>query len=191
MKTVIKCTDGSVAVMTLVDGADLAEALRKWGDVNPGKYLSHREMPDDAIPIDRRLRDAWGDTTQELIIDIDTTKAKTCLAKLADRLALEKRAAVVAGVSPAEMASWPIKRTEALAYQASSNSADAPSLAAEATARQITLSALTAKVIAKSSALSALEAAIAGANGLHNDTIAQLATIEAIQAYDVAAGWPV
>ena len=76
MKTVIKCTDGSVAVMTLVDGADLSEALRKWNDVNPGKYLSHRDMEDDAIPTDREFREAWTDTTPELIIDIDMVKAR-------------------------------------------------------------------------------------------------------------------
>lgn len=76
MKTTIKCTDGSVAVMTLVDGADLSEALRKWGDVNPGKYLSHREMPDEAIPTDRTFREAWADTTPEPTIDIDMPKAR-------------------------------------------------------------------------------------------------------------------
>lgn len=77
MKTVIKCVDGSIAVMTLVDGVDLAEALRKWGDVNPGKYVSHREMPDEAIPTDRTFREAWADTTPEPVIDIDMPKART------------------------------------------------------------------------------------------------------------------
>lgn len=77
MKTVIKCTDGSVAVMTLVDGADLSESLRKWGDVNPGKYLSHRDMPDEAIPTDRTFREAWADTTPELVIDVDMPKARS------------------------------------------------------------------------------------------------------------------
>lgn len=76
MKTIIKCVDGSIAVMTLVDGADLAEALRKWGDVNPGKYSSHRDMPDEAIPTDRTFREAWVDTTPELVIDVDMPKAR-------------------------------------------------------------------------------------------------------------------
>lgn len=76
MKTVIKCTDGSVAIMTLVEGADLSEALRKWGDVNPGKYLSHRDMEDSAIPKDREFREAWADTTPELVIDFDMVKAR-------------------------------------------------------------------------------------------------------------------
>ena len=76
MKTVIKCVDGSVAVMTLVDGADLSEALVKWGHVNPGKYLSHRSMPDESIPADREFRGAWTDTSAGLSIDIDMVKAR-------------------------------------------------------------------------------------------------------------------
>ena len=76
MKTVIKCTDGSVAVMTLVAGADLDEAISKWKQAHPHKYLSHREMPDDAVPTDRTFRDAWADTTPELTIDIDMAKAR-------------------------------------------------------------------------------------------------------------------
>ena len=76
MKTVIKCTDGSVAVMTLVADADLDEAISKWKQVHPNKYLSHREMPDDAVPTDRTFRDAWADTTPELTIDINMAKAR-------------------------------------------------------------------------------------------------------------------
>jgi hypothetical protein len=76
MKTVIKCTDGSVAVMTLIEGADINEAIGKWKQVHPNKYLSHREMPDAAIPTDRTFRDAWADTTSERIIDIDMAKAR-------------------------------------------------------------------------------------------------------------------
>jgi hypothetical protein len=76
MKTVIKCTDGSVAIMTLVEGADLDEAISKWKQSHPNKYLSHREMPDDAVPTDRTFRDAWTDTTPELTIDIDMAKAR-------------------------------------------------------------------------------------------------------------------
>lgn len=77
MKTIIKCTDGSVAVMTLVAGADEAEALEKWKLVNPDTYISHRQMPDSAIPSDRTFRNAWADTTPELTIDIDMAKART------------------------------------------------------------------------------------------------------------------
>lgn len=76
MKTIIKCTDGSVAVMTLVAGANEAEALEKWKLVNPDTYISHRQMLDSAIPSDRTFRDAWADTTPELVIDVDMVKAR-------------------------------------------------------------------------------------------------------------------
>ena len=76
MKTIIKCTDGSVAVMTLVAGADEAEALEKWKLVNLNTYVSHRQMPDSAIPTDRTFRNAWADTTPELTIDVDMAKAR-------------------------------------------------------------------------------------------------------------------
>ena len=75
MKIVIKTTDG-VQIMTLVGDSNVTEALRKWNDLHPNKYISHREMPDDAIPTDRTFRDAWADTTPELIIDIDMAKAR-------------------------------------------------------------------------------------------------------------------
>lgn len=62
--------------MTLVAGANLDEAIGKWKQVHPNKYLSHREMPDDVIPTDRTFRDAWADITPELTIDIDMDKAR-------------------------------------------------------------------------------------------------------------------
>ena len=75
MKIVIKTTDG-VQIMTLVGNSDVGEALSKWGDLHPNKYISHRSMPDDAIPSDRTFRDAWADTTPELTIDVNMAKAR-------------------------------------------------------------------------------------------------------------------
>jgi len=75
MRIVIKTHDG-VQIMTLVEGANFEDALRKWADVNPNQYISHREMPDEAIPTDRSYRGAWTDTTPELTIDIDIVKAR-------------------------------------------------------------------------------------------------------------------
>lgn len=75
MRIVIKTQDG-VQIMTLVEGANFEEALAKWANVNPNQYISHREMPDDAIPTDRTFRGAWTDTTPELTIDIDMVKAR-------------------------------------------------------------------------------------------------------------------
>jgi len=75
MKIVIKKTDG-VDIMTVIGDSDSSELLRRWRDFNVGKYISHREMPDDAIPEDRTFRDAWADATPELTIDIDMGKAR-------------------------------------------------------------------------------------------------------------------
>ena len=61
--------------MTLVNDADADEAIEKWKLANPEKYVSHRQMPDSAIPTDRTFREAWADTTPELTIDIDMAKA--------------------------------------------------------------------------------------------------------------------
>jgi|TARA_R110000868_G_scaffold89762_2_gene249686 multidrug efflux pump subunit AcrB len=76
MKIVITTTDG-IQIMSLVQDSNLSEALRKWGDLHPNKYISHREMPEEAIPLDRTFRDAWADTTPELTIDIDMAKARS------------------------------------------------------------------------------------------------------------------
>jgi hypothetical protein len=75
MKIVIKTTDGGVAIMTLVSGSDEAQVIEKWKLANPEKYVSHRQMPDSAIPTDRTFRAAWADITPELTIDIDMAKA--------------------------------------------------------------------------------------------------------------------
>jgi len=76
MKTVIKLASGGVAIMTLVNDADEAEAIEKWKLANPEKYVNHRQMLDSAIPTDRTFRDAWADTTPELTIDVDMGKAR-------------------------------------------------------------------------------------------------------------------
>lgn len=113
-----------------------------------------------------------------------------------DALAVKKRGAITQGISPAEMASWPIKRAEAMAYLASSNAADAPMLQVEATARGVTLADLAGKVMTKAGLLSTFEAQIAGTNGKHNDALEALASapgtdVAAMEAYDITTGWPV
>jgi hypothetical protein len=75
MKIVIKTHDG-VQIMTLVNDGDLTDCLNKWAAMYPNQYISHREMPDEAIPTDRTFRNAWADITPELTIDIDMAKAR-------------------------------------------------------------------------------------------------------------------
>lgn len=116
--------------------------------------------------------------------------AAAVVCRQVEALATAKRNAVVAVYSPGEMASWPIKRAEALAYQASGNAGDAPNLGSEASARGVALAVLVGKVLADAARFAGIEAAIAGTSGRHRDAIRALTTHEQIMAYDFAAGWP-
>lgn len=97
---------------------------------------------------------------------------------------------VVSNISPAEMASWPIKRAEAAAYLASGNATDAPMLGMEAYVRGVDLGTLAQKVLAKATLLSQLEAAIAGAAGRHTDAVSAITRQDDLMAYDWTVGWP-
>jgi len=72
---VIKCADGSVQIMQLIEAKDATAEVEKW-KLNASKYVSHREMPIEAIPTDRAFRNAWSDVTPELSIDVDMIKAR-------------------------------------------------------------------------------------------------------------------
>lgn len=113
------------------------------------------------------------------------------VVKKADSIARQKRDMVVAGISPAEMASWPIKRAEALAYQSTGAESAAPSLALEAQARGVAIADLAGKVLAKAAQLAALEAGIAGRCGAIQDAAAAAQSDAELLAIDLEAGWPV
>ena len=81
--------------------------------------------------------------------------------------------------------------TDAIAYQASNNTADAPSIALEAQARGVSLAVLADKVLAKATQLAALEAAIAGRCGAIHDAAAAAQSEAELLAIDLEAGWPV
>lgn len=108
----------------------------------------------------------------------------------ANNLANYKRGAITAGISPAEMAGWSIKRQEAIGYQTSGVSV-APNLVAEAQVRGIPIGALVQKVLANANQLLALESAIAGRRGAIQDAALAATTTEQLLAIDVNAGWPV
>jgi predicted P-loop ATPase len=149
----------------------------------------------DGVLIGIRSSDgATGADIDAAVQQIDDTypvaTAADYVCKAIEALATAKRNLVVAPYSPGEMASWPIKRAEALAYQASGNAADAPNLSNEATARGITLAALVAKVLADAARFAGVESAIAGTSGKHRDAVRALATHADIMAYDYTTGWP-
>lgn len=135
--------------------------------------------------------EASDDAAVQAIIDaFDVAEMANLVCKQIDALATAKRNQVIAGYSPGEMASWPIKRAEALAYQVINNESDAPNLDAEASSRGITLAALVAKVLADAERFAGTEAAIAGTSGRHRDAVRALTTHADIMAYDYTTGWP-
>jgi len=86
MKIVIKRSDGGVSIMGLA--AEAAQAFEfdpelvmrsevaAWQTTYAAQAVSWRAMPDDAIPEDKTFRDAWSDTTKELVVDIDMSMAR-------------------------------------------------------------------------------------------------------------------
>jgi len=145
------------------------------------------EVPDPVRPDDRLYyvtenADGTFSTTPRPVEQLRAAKLAAIEAHAAGL-----RQAVVGQTSPAEMASWAIKRTEALAL---SSGGDAPMLKAEAEARGVPLAALADKVLEKAALFASAEAAISGAAGRHADAVKRLDTAEAIVDYDYLAGWP-
>lgn len=134
--------------------------------------------------------DAEADAAEAAWISAQQITAAKVIAA-ADRIAKDKRDMVTASTSPAEMASWSIKRAEALDWQSSQLAADAPSLATEAQVRGIALADLVAKVLEKGTLLSQLEAAIAGRCGSIQDAARAATTTAELEAIDLLTGWPV
>lgn len=151
----------------------------------PGRWQGVREV--DPGKVD----DVW--TQRWEVFDLPLSLGDKCnqIKRQADDLARMKRDQVVAGISPAEMASWSIKRAEAMAYQSSSNVADAPSLLLEAQARGVPLADLAGKVLTKAAQLAALEASIAGRCGAIQDAATAAQSEADLLAIDLEAGWPV
>lgn len=137
---------------------------------------------------------AWlssDDAAVQAIIDgctLDTARHEKSLLVSAHAKALRDK--VVAAISAGEMASWPIKASEAAKFGASGDASQCPMLSGEAASRGVTVAELVGKVNGNAARFIAAEAAIGGADGRHRDAIAQLATFEALAAYDYSTGWP-
>lgn len=125
-----------------------------------------------------------------LIASYPLTHCQAEIVAAIDAHACALRESVVAGISPAEMASWSIKQREAMAYQASAQASDAPLLSVEAQARGVLLSTLVEVVAAKGAQLAMLEAVIAGVSGKHADAVRACTTFEAALVYDWRTDWP-
>jgi hypothetical protein len=155
--------------------------------------LMHKAIADAGHSIKQRNR-VWitsDDAAVQQIIDNYPLSATIAEVKgKIDKHAAELRDKAVAGISRAEMASWPIKRAEMLAYNANLNASDAPILSGEATVRGVTLDSIAARVQANESALIALEIKIAGMSGKHKDAVSALTTFADVLAYDWSGSWP-
>jgi hypothetical protein len=76
MAIVIKRIDGGVSVLSLIGDADEETEVEKWKKSSPGEYVSHREMSDSVIPVDRTFRASWVDTSPDPVIDHDMEKCR-------------------------------------------------------------------------------------------------------------------
>ena len=169
-----------------IDHSDLGFPLAVQGTVPEiRRWQATRKLP-PVFEVDR-----WVSEIEAYDVPLTLEDKRREVKADADLIARTKRDQVVAGISPAEMASWPIKRTEAMAFQASGSAGDASNLTAEATARGISLPELVAKVMAKSAQLAQLEAAIAGRCGAIQDSAAVAESDAALLSIDLDAGWPV
>lgn len=176
-------------VSVLDSGGDLSHL--GYALVNPtpapvlGRWKAIREIA--PMLVDEQWLQQWE------VIDLPLSIADKVadIKRLADEMARQKRDRVVAGISPAEMASWPIKRAEALAHQGTGDESKAPALLLESQARGVSLVVLAEKVLAKAAQLAALEAGIAGRCGAIQDAAAVATTDAELLAIDLEAGWPV
>lgn len=185
-----RCSFGNTIDSELADmlGYDTIRVL----DMPAHDPDAHRCIADEPQIVAGEWRQGWtlvAYTPLELSARMAEAVANTIAA--AERTAAEKRNLVVAGISPAEMAGWSIKRAEALAWQASGQDTDAPSLVLEAQARGVPLADLVGKVLGKAQALAALEAGIAGRCGAIQDAARAATTFAELRAIDPTAGWPV
>lgn len=171
--------------------ANFTAAYLPWGYKEvirtPEPTLTRWQTQSEDTPVltNGEWRQVW------VINDLPLTLAekKAQIVQEIDRHAKHLRDEVVENISPAEMASWPIKRTEALAYQAD-NTTTVPSLSMEAAARGVTVAVLAEKVLAKATLLSALEAAIAGKCGALSDTANAAIDEASLLAININSGWP-
>lgn len=69
MQVLLKGKDGSVAIMTLVEGADIEDAVSKFKDSHPqGFYIDYFKF-EGKLPKTREFRDAWAHNGKQVVID--------------------------------------------------------------------------------------------------------------------------
>jgi len=70
MKIILKAKDGSIAVMSLVEGADKKEAIKKFKEMHvEDMYEEQFELKEDKLPKSREFRDAWTVNGSNIVVD--------------------------------------------------------------------------------------------------------------------------
>lgn len=156
----------------------------------PGLDLAIMAAGHWAVPVGGIWQTSNDVAVQAIIDAYPLSATQNEIAACIDAHAAELRDKVTSGISSGEMASWSIKRTEALAYQSSGNATNAPMLGIEATARGVSLPAIAARVLASAAVLAGFEATIAGVAGKHKDVVRATITFTAALAYDWSGDWP-
>lgn len=96
MNILLKAADGSVAIMSLAEGADKAEAVRKFkeshSDENYGDFFEFQGK----LPLSREFRDAWVVKGKDVVVDnakalsIHMARIRHCRDEALDKLDKEQ-----------------------------------------------------------------------------------------------------
>ncbi len=70
MKYIIKKNDGSVSIMTLIEGINVEDEIAKWSEEDRNSIDSYEKLEGD-VPEDRTFRQAW---THDLSVDMCKAK---------------------------------------------------------------------------------------------------------------------
>jgi hypothetical protein len=100
MTLVIQKASGGVAVMRLVNDGDSATCIAQWQAVNPGEYVSHVSLPDEALPQDRTQRALWALVDGAVVIDPSLAPVPQEVSRRQAKEAL-RRAGLLSQVQPA------------------------------------------------------------------------------------------
>jgi hypothetical protein len=193
MKIAITTSGGGLAVMTIVNGADIAKCISDWKDVNQGEYVSHRILPDGCTFPPQSLRQYWTDNGTDIVVDDEYAKllAQAKAAKLSEILSGADVAlnAVASAYSEYEKLSWPKQEAEAQAL-ALDPDAPAPLLRMISIVRGIPLAELSSKVLANVAASEQATGYVLGLQQGYEDAVKAATTVEAVQAIVVTYEFP-
>lgn len=88
MTIVIKKASSGVAVMRLIGDADAATCVEQWKASNPGEYVTHATVAEEALPLDRASRAKWALVDGAVVIDEAMTPVPQEVTMAAARVVL-------------------------------------------------------------------------------------------------------